>query len=569
VSAGSRRVWWLGAAGLIGVVAIAITWPLFRHPGTQVLDSPSLYGPASELVQRDINLTMWVLAWDSHALVTDPLHLFHANSFYPARWSLALSEHMLGNTPVFTPVYLASRNPVLAHQAALLATFVVAGLTMAAYVHHWTRDRAAALAAGCLFAFAPYRLWQLGNLHVISIHWMPLVLLGIDLALDGRRRAGGALLGLGLALSTLCSYYVGYTTFALGGAYGLVALATRRRRAVPALPALGLGFGGAALVVGVLTVPYVLLQREGVIPHRDRAEDLESMAFVWLAMNGPLAYTSYFFTPRRDGIPQFLGSAVLALAAAGVVLRRHPPRGALLAGGVTGWLLSLGPILSLADGRQLMLPYRWLMEVVPGFSAMRIPQRFGALATVAATALAGLGLGALRARLAQRGRAGLAAAGTLAAVALALGEARTPGLRTTPVPVGPTMPAAHRWLAEHGDGGALIEVPASDGAPLLQSIAMYQSTAHWLPIANGYSPYVPATFTAFMQAAARLPDPAALDRLLAVAPLRWVLVRWRLVGRANQPAWRATFEAAGLRVAGEFDEMTVFEVPPGRRRGAS
>jgi hypothetical protein len=131
------------------------------------------------------------------------------------------------------------------------------------------------------------------------------------------------------------------------------------------------------------------------------------------------------------------------------------------------------------------------------------------------------------------------------------------------------MPAAHRWLAEHGDGGALIEVPASDGAPLLQSIAMYQSTAHWLPIANGYSPYVPATFTAFMQAAARLPDPAALDRLLAVAPLRWVLVRWRLVGRANQPAWRATFEAAGLRVAGEFDEMTVFEVPPGRRRGAS
>jgi hypothetical protein len=76
----------------------------------------------------------------------------------------------------------------------------MAGLAMAAYVHHWTRDRTAALAAGCLFAFAPYRLWQLGNLHVISIHWMPLVLLGIDLALDGRR-AGAALLGLALAPS--------------------------------------------------------------------------------------------------------------------------------------------------------------------------------------------------------------------------------------------------------------------------------------------------------------------------------------------------------------------------------
>jgi hypothetical protein len=47
-----------------------------------------------------------------------------------------------------------------------------------------------------------------------------------------------------------------------------------------------------------------------------------------------------------------------------------------------------------------------------------------------------------------------------------------------------------------------------------------------------------------------------------------VLVRWRLVGRANQAAWRATFVAAGLRVAGEFDEITVFEVPSQRREPA-
>ena len=552
----------LAAAALLGVVTVAVTWPLFRHPGTQVLDAPSLYGPASELVQRDINLTLWILAWDSHALVTDPLHLFHANSFYPARWSLALSEHMLGNVPLFTPVYVATGNPVLAHQLALLATFIAAGLAMAAYLHHWTRDRVVALAGGCLFAFAPYRLWQLGNLHVISIHWLPCVLLGIDLVLDGRRRAGAALLAVALALSSLCSYYVGYTAFVLGGAYGLVALAARRRQALAALPALGAGFVAAALVVAVLTIPYLLLQREGVIPHRDRAEDFESMAFLWLAMRGPQAYTAYFLTPLREGIPQFLGYTVMALAAVGLVLHRRVPRGALVAAAVAGWVLAIGPVLSLEGGRKVTLPYGWLMDVVPGFSAMRIPQRFGALVTVAATALAGFGLAAVRARLGRRGGSVLA----LVAVGLALFEARTPGLQTVPIPVGPSMPAAHRWLAEHGEGGPLIEVPASNGAPLLQSIAMYNSTAHWLPIANGYSPYVPATFTAMMDAAERLPDRDALERMLAVAPLRWVLVRWRLVGAANQPRWRATFEAAGLRIAGEFEEMTIFEVPPERRR---
>ena len=554
----------LGAAALLVVVTITTTWPLFRHPATQVLDSPSLYGPASELVQRDINLTLWVLAWDSHALVTDPLHLFHANTFYPAPWSLAFSEHMLGNVPFFAPVYLATGNPILAHQVSLLLTFVIAGLAMAAYVHHWTRDTGAALAAGCLFAFAPHRLWQLGNLHVISIHWLPLVLLGIDLVLDGRRRVGAALLAAALVLSSLCSYYIGYIAFALAGAYALGALGARPRHARRALPALALGLVGAAAVVGVLTIPYLMLQRQGVIPTRADPGDFTSLAFLWLALKGPLTYTAFFVTPRRDGIPQFLGFAVMTVATMGLVLRRRPPRGALVASALAGWVLALGPVLPLA-GHQLTLPYRWLMAGVPGFSAMRVPQRFGGLVTVAVTALAGLALADLRARLAPRAPARAGTVLAAAVVGLALFEAHTPGLRTMGMPIGPSMPPAYGWLAAHGERGALIEVPTATGAPFRQSLAMYHSTAHWLPIANGYSPYVPPTFTAFMEAAAHLPDHEALDRMLAVAPLRWVLVNWRLVGRVNQPRWRETFAAAGLHVAADFDDMTIFEVPPERR----
>ncbi len=573
MSAAPARPWLaaLGAAVVLAVVTLAITWPLFQHPSTQVLDSPSLYGPASVLVQRDINLTLWILAWDSHALVTDPLHLFHANALYPARWSLATSEHMLGNVPIFAPIFLATGNPVLAHQATLFATFVAAGLAMAAYVFHWTRDRTAALAAGCLFAFAPYRVWQVGNLHIVSIHWYPLVLLGIDLTLDGRRRGGAALAAAALTLSSLCSYYVGYTTFALGGAYALVRLIQCRRTAAGALPALGAGFVAAAAVVGVLTIPYLVLQREGVIPDRVRAEQFDSMAFLSLALLGPRGYTSFFLTPRRDGIPQFLGYTVMALAVVGLCLRRRPPRGALLAGGLAGWGLAIGPVLNLGGGRQIMLPYRWLMAVVPGFSAMRIPQRFGALVTLAATALAGLALAELGDRLRRRGHGWAAAVLAGGVVVTALAEARTPGLRTMLMPVGEHTSPAHRWLAEHGQGGALIEVPATGGDPLRQSQALLGSTVHWLPLANGYSPYPPPTFTTIMEAASRLPSAAAIDDMLAVAPLRWVLVRHRLLRPADVGAWRAAFEAAGLRVAAEFPESTIFEVPASRRttRGVS
>jgi hypothetical protein len=567
----SGRVrWWevVGAAVLFAVVTIAITWPLFRHPATQVLDSPSLYGDASVLVQRDIYLTLWILSWDSHALVTDPLHLFHANAFYPAPWSLALSEHMLGNVPFFAPVYLATGNAVLAHQLTLLASFVVAGLAMAAYVHYWTRDRLAALAAGCLFAFAPYRLWQIGNLHVISIQWMPLVLLGADLVLDGRRLRGAALLAAALVLSTLCSYYVGYAAFALAGAYALVGAGTRGRAVLGRLPALTGAFAVAGAVVALLTIPYLILQRSGVIPDRATPDDFTSLAFLSAAFLGPRGLASYFLLPRHDGIPQFLGYVVLAATAASLILRRRPPRGALLAAAATGFVLALGPTLTLPSGRVVSLPYRLLMEVVPGFSAMRVPHRFGALVTVAATALAGLVLATIRRPLFARGRMGLAALVPALVVAGALFEAYRPGTRALTIPAGPSMPPAYQWLAAHGEGGPMIELPTCGRDLLRQSLMMYQSTAHWLPLANGYTPYPPQSFIEMMDGACHVPDPMALDRMLAVAPLRWVVVRQRLVPRDAWPTWQTVLGDAGLRAVAEFPDVTIYEVPPERRTGA-
>lgn len=47
-------------------------------------------------MQRDINLTIWVLAWDSHALATDPARLFHANAMWPApyTWRSTLDQQL-------------------------------------------------------------------------------------------------------------------------------------------------------------------------------------------------------------------------------------------------------------------------------------------------------------------------------------------------------------------------------------------------------------------------------------------------------------------------------------------
>ncbi|HEV7732155.1 MAG TPA: YfhO family protein [Candidatus Binatia bacterium] len=568
------------AAVAYALVTVAVTWPVFRHPASTVLDTQSLYGDAWSLIQRDINLTMWILAWDTHALTTHPTTLFHANAFHPAPWVLATSEHMLGNVPWFAPIFLATGNPVLAHQLTLLASFVVAGLAMAALVLYWTNDRTAAFVAGLCYALAPYRLWQLGNLHVIAIQYLPLVLLGIDGILDRRRpRLATLLLGGALVASTACSYYVGYAAFVLACVYACAGLVGRRAARGRSIGLLALAATLAAIVVGLVTIPYVLLQRSGALP--DQAQGgFDSLAFFGVLKFGVTGMLAWFVRPRVDGIPQYLGLVAMALAAAALVLRRGAPRGALTAVIVAGVVLYLGPIVPnpWTPGVVLPTPYAWLAAVVPGFSAMRAPQRFGCLATVGVMTLAGLGLAALRARLRDRGQVRLAAVVPWVLAAVMLIEVRPPGLRAMNVPPEGSTPQAARWLREHGEGGVVLNLPFNRLELYRESGYLYDSIFHWSPIVNGYASYPPATYVAVGQAASTLPDPAALDAVLALVDVRWIVLHLGGIPPRYQPAWRTTLDAA-LQPVAEFPGAVIYAVPPtggvrpppptGRRAAAS
>lgn len=90
MSAGSRWLAWLRArryrqdlAALAGfvVLTLAFTYPLAFRLSEQVVQ------PA-----EDPRLNSWILAWDAHALLTQPAGLFQANTFYPYPYSLAYSK---------------------------------------------------------------------------------------------------------------------------------------------------------------------------------------------------------------------------------------------------------------------------------------------------------------------------------------------------------------------------------------------------------------------------------------------------------------------------------------------
>jgi hypothetical protein len=239
------------------------------------------------------------------------------------------------------------------------------------------------------------------------------------------------------------------------------------------------------------------------------------------------------------GMRPFQGRVALVLAALALVPlgavwgRSARPRAAVVAAlvlvALAGWSLARGP-----RGGAL---YALLWDWVPGFSATRVPARFMIVVSFATAALAGIGWAPLAARAGRW--APLATAGVLGAVAVDTGlhAVRVP-LALAPDAAGP--PAVTRWLAEHGEGRPVLELPvrrfAGDvpGAAAEQLYAL-RSLVHGLPILPGRSGYVPPSYEVLMAFARRLPDARAVDGLASLARLGWVVAYGAQVGPWSHP----------------------------------
>jgi hypothetical protein len=537
---------WLAAAGLVYTAyVVAYTWPL-PVEATDHLRSVPIWGVI------DLDLHMWTLAWVSRAVVRDPLRLFDANIFHPARLTLAGSDHLLGALPVAGPVYWLTHNPVATVNAVVLSSFPLAGLAAFALVAATTGSGWAGLLAGFVYAFVPWRTRSFVPVQTFSIQYLPLALLALTAYLRrGRRR----LLAAGLAalvLQLLVAYYVAYAAL-VALAVWLVAVAFAARDVpVRRWVVLGAGIALALGIVAAVSWPYLVRRDTGAI--RTYGGALGTATLVeWL---GP------GLLERGENV--YLGFLPLGLGLVAVLPPFVPERrlrttlGAFLGLAVTGWVLCLGSH-AVIGGIRVPLPYSWLAAIVPGFSSMRIALRFFTVTTFGVAGLAAVGLERVRGWLPPWIRA-TAAAALVAGVLWEYGPLEWP-MRLDPVPVGTAVPDAYRWLAVHGDGGPLLELPVgwegSMSGTRRESLAMYFSTVHWLPLLNGYTAYPPRSHALLMRVARQLPEPDAVQTLARCAGVRWILVHLDLVPAAERAAWDAV---PGLAVAARFAGDAVLEV---------
>jgi hypothetical protein len=552
------------AAGATALYALLVPWVL--RPWFLAADElPHVPGPAGVMIDSDLYLNVWILAWLAHAAVHAPTSLFDGNIYYPAAGTIIGSENMLAHLPVTALVLAWTGSALTMLKAYLLECFALSGLGMFLFVRHHTRSVAASLAAGALFTFTAFRVQTIPQPQYLGIGFLPLALLFVDLWVERRRAWHLVALALAVALQALSCVYIGFFTFITVPVYAAVRIGSARpaRPVVAAASVLGaLALAGLALLP--LALPYARGRAEGVIPEHELAWIRN---FSW----SPGDYVSATFAQRAGWVTLAVVLVDLVVRAAGRArgrrLRTWGAERALWAAACVALLFSAGPVVSLPGGLDVPSPYRLLYDFVPGFSSLRTPLRFSLVVAAALAALAGFAFARLTERLPQSAR--LAVATAVALLAAFAAAPRPPAVMAAEL--GDDAPAAYRWLAQHKAPGTIVEVPA---AAIEDDVIgnhrngryMVASTLHWRPLVNGYTAYPPPLASLLAAAVRELPDTQALATLVDSSDLRWVVVHRDALTAREAARWPEGEQIPGLVHVRSFGGTDIYDVRVARTR---
>ncbi len=436
--------------------------------------------------------SIWRLAWVAHQLPLAPAHLYDANIFHPEPYTLAYSDSMPLTAIGAAPFIWLGVRPVVVYNLLVLVSFPLSGLAMYVLVRSIAGSALAAVVSGVAFAFYPFRFEHFVHLELLSAFWMPFSLWALHSTLHepARRWRMGLLTGAALAAQFLSGMYFGVFLGAYLVVIGGGLLLAGGRAGVARLKPLLAG----ALLAGVLVLPALppYLHVRQSIGERPRAavQIYSATPSDYLAIHHPM--------PRSGGCNErqvFPGVLIVLLALVALWPPVRPVRVVYLVGLVVAFDLSLG-----SNGMLYPILYDWCLP----FRGLRAPARYSMLVGLSLAVLAGFGAARLIESVrSARFRAALAAL----LCAMILAEPRPP-VAVEPLPAVPEVYRAMKGRA----------VSAIAELPMLHAVAaqyVYYSTSHWLPMVNGYSGALPASYRRVHFAEQRFPDDVSISTLRA------------------------------------------------------
>jgi hypothetical protein len=529
-------------AGL--ALAVLMTWPLAAG-----------LGRLGRTSSADGQFSIWNVSWVAQTIVAAPQRLFDANIFFPHSTTLAYSEANVLEGIAGVPVWWSTRNPYATLNVVVLLAFATSFVCMYFLARRLSGPGGAAV-AGVLYACCPYVFSHTPHIQLLVTAGLPLSMLMLDRVVESPSPARGLGLGLALAAQTLsCAYYGIFAALMVGSA----ALMLSATRGTWRRPAYWLSLAVGAFVSIALVLP-VFEQYLRVRSETDFGRTIDDAAH-WSAKPQDYIVSSAHahawlldIAKHFEHWEEVLFPGVLAVlfGAAGFVLTarrgadRRARETALVYGSLGGLALwsSFGPAAGL---------YRLLFHL-PLFSFLRAPSRFGLIVALSLSVFAAFGVEALLARVPRRARR-LVAASLVAAALLELNVLPFPWERA------PIVPSPYRALAAL-PRAPLAEFPFYGQRTTFPLHAQYMlfSTAHWMPLVNGYSDVIPLDFRATARVLSSFPTNDAFAVLLRHR-VRYIGVHWDMYGpRSDDIRRRLEAYSSNLRVIAGDARMTLYEI---------
>ena len=473
---------------LFAVLTIAMTWPQAWRLGTHVGDSD------------DPLLSIWRLSWIAHSIGTAPSQWMDGNIFHPERRTLAYTDAVPLQGVVASLFILSGASPVTVYNLLLLGSIALSGAAAWLLARRFTGSGHAAVLAGIVFAFVPFRFDHYMHLELHATVFVPLALWWLDRAIaSGSWRDVAGFAGCVVLQTFSGVYYTVFLVTALAIALPLRVGDVSREQRRPLLLRLAV----LAVAAAVLVAPYMLIyvNNRDVVGERDLKEVLLYSAtwqnyFATTESNFLHGWWSH--TLGRGERRLFPGFVAIALALTGLIgMTRR--KWFVLAIGLTGLVLSLG----------LNTPiYAALRDAVFTYRGLRAPARAAMLVFLALALFAAWGW----ARLLPRVRGSHAVATALVAL-LMLGEYATAPRGWLVVSGQPS--ALARWLASQ-PRSVVVEfpLPRADRLDSIQDgFYMLESVHHWQPMLNGYSGFYPRSYLELLEFEATFPDERSIAYL--------------------------------------------------------
>lgn len=520
--------------------AIASTYPLILAPGRTFVGGLG-----------DPLLTAWTLAWDADRLRHGLRGIWDAPSFFPYRHTLLYSDHLLGIALFTAPLQWVTGNPVLAYNAAYLASVVLAGGGMYVLARQLTGRRDAAVVAACIFASQPFRVSHLPHLQWLMTGWLPLSLWAAHRYFRSRGTATLTACALFFTLQATTASY--FTYFGLVPLVMVAAVEWWRTRTPLAIVARDAA--PAVLLVAVVMLPiargYVELRAQQGLK-RSAADITAYSADVGDYVSAaPNLRVWRGIGPGRGEHELFVGALAMLLAALALAARWRVPAvatyGAVL---IVAFALSLGPEPT-AWGHSLGVPgpYALLLRVVPGLDSLRAAARLAVVVQIAIAVLAAFGAAWLFDFVAARARLG-----TLMVVcAMIAAEGWAAPLAVSPFDSAPHGDdgEAYAYLTTL-PAGAALELPTSAADFESEFLYQFRTLTHRHPIVNGHSGYV--TPLVVWLGGGHSPFREIDRQRDAIAAVRGLGVRYLVVHRASYED-RALADALTTAIETDSDQV--------------